>query len=134
MSYMNVFVMKRLKNEYELILRENNENAYYIKKPDLTVPKWEGHLIDQYTKDKYPFYIIFSNKYPHDPPKIFFYTKRPPIPVAFTTNGEMCLDLLETFTGDHPEYKGSWSPACSVNILLISIQSMIKDKGRKRKG
>lgn len=128
MSRPNVFMMKRLKNEYEKIVAENNTNVYHIEKPDFTIPKWTGYLINQYTKTKYPFYIKFLNRYPHEPPKVFFYKKRPPIPVAFTTLGEMCLDLLETFKTAHPEYTDSWSPACSINTLLISIQSMIKKR------
>ena len=119
MSHINVFMMKRLKAEYEKQKDEINSHIYEIDPPEFTHPMWEGRLLNQYTHEMYPFRIYFPNNYPRGPPKIFFYKRRPPIPVAFTPQGEMCLQMTDYSKGP------GWIPNCSIHILLISIQSLI---------
>lgn len=81
---------------------------------------WEA-VIDGPTKTpyeggKFMLSLEFSDKYPHKPPTVYFQTKiyHPNIDLK---TGEICISIL----------KQDWSPALTIEKLLMSISSLLSD-------
>ena len=81
--------------------------------------KWEATIIGPektpYENGVFKLEINFPNNYPFKPPKIKFITR------IFHPNinryGNICLDILDK----------QWSPALTINKVLLSISSLLSD-------
>ena len=81
--------------------------------------KWEATIIGPektpYEGGVFKLEIHFPNNYPFKPPKIKFITR------IFHPNinryGNICLDILDK----------QWSPALTINKVLLSISSLLSD-------
>ena len=81
--------------------------------------KWEATIIGPektpYESGVFKLEILFPNNYPFKPPKIKFITR------IFHPNinryGNICLDILDK----------QWSPALTINKVLLSISSLLSD-------
>ncbi len=110
---------KRIQQELLAIRKDppSNCSAGLVKQSDIT--KWKATIMGP-EKTPYEggvFYldVTFTDKYPFKPPSIKFTTKvyHPNI----NKNGEICLDIL----------KGQWSPALTMDKVLLSICSLLTD-------
>ena len=108
----------RLKKELELLKKNPNTNCTATPYGD-NLYKWRAQI---YGPEGTPYYrgifnleILFPSEYPFKPPKIHFLTKvyHPNI----SSVGSICLDIL----------KDKWSPALTINKVLISICSLLND-------
>lgn len=68
---------------------------------------WEGGI--------FQLTIDFTEKYPHEPPRVRFIT--PIFHPNVYSSGDICLDILQD----------KWSPVYDISSILLSIQSMLTD-------
>ena len=120
MSHRNKTWFKRLKKEKsELNSLESSSHCSAGPVNDDVMDIWEAKLFgpdgSPYQGGVFTLDMRFPKDYPFKPPKVKFLTKvyHPNI----NNNGEICLDILKT----------SWSPALSINKLLLSILSLLTD-------
>lgn len=69
------------------------------------------------------FHIQFTNKYPAEPPKVWFITPEPGVrfnPNLYET-GKVCMSILGTWTG--PE----WTSVMNLRSLILSLQTILCD-------
>ena len=108
----------RLKRELENLTKNPNSNC--TARPDGdNLYKWKAQIYGPegtpYSGGIFNLDILFPTEYPFHPPKIHFTTKvyHPNI----SSVGSICLDIL----------KDKWSPALTINKVLISICSLLND-------
>ena len=61
--------------------------------------------------------VVFTDKYPFEPPEMTFMTKIYHPNISFQS-GAICVDILKSY---------NWSPALSFYKVLLSIQSLLTD-------
>ncbi|ORD96569.1 UBC11 [Hepatospora eriocheir] len=111
--------IKRLLREYKYMkeLEDSSISAGPISDSDLT--QWEACIIGPpgtpYADGIFKLAIKFPPDYPFKPPKVTFKTR---IYHSNIHNCSICLDIL----------KNNWSPALTIEKVLISITSLLNDQ------
>ena len=109
---------KRIRKELENIKKDPPVNCSAGPEDD-DIFKWTATLIgptgSPYDGGVFYLNITFPQNYPFKPPKITFATKvyHPNI----NSSGGICLDVL----------KDQWSPALTIDKILLSICSLLED-------
>ena len=108
----------RIKKELESLMKDPPSNCSAAPEGD-DMYHWSATIIGPsssvYEGGIFSLSIEFPPNYPFKPPKIRFLTKiyHPNI----NSTGGICLDIL----------KNNWSPALTINKLLISICSLLAE-------
>jgi len=108
----------RLRRELKALTENPNSNCSAQICGD-NLFKWNAQIYGPegtpYVGGIFHLEILFPTEYPFKPPKIHFVTKvyHPNI----SSVGNICLDIL----------KDKWSPALTINKLLLSICSLLND-------
>ena len=108
----------RLKTELKQIQTNPPSNCAAFPKGD-NLFHWQAQIYGAsdtpYANGIFNLDILFPTEYPFKPPKINFITKiyHPNI----NSTGVICLDIL----------KDKWSPALTINKVLLSISSLLSD-------
>jgi len=116
---MDLRTLKRLKKEYDELLREPIPHCKAHPMDFNQLAEWEavieGPEETPYVGGLFHLHILFPNEYPFRPPKIIFKTRvyHPNI----SSTGGICLDIL----------KDAWSPALTIGKILLSICSLLAD-------
>jgi ubiquitin-protein ligase len=113
---------KRIMKELQTMQREElpNVSAAPIDENDLY--KWQAVIFGQsdsvYAGGAFRLSIVFPADYPFKAPRIEFLTK---IYHCNIMNKSLCIDIL----------KNQWSPALTIDKVLISIVSLLSDPNPK---
>jgi ubiquitin-conjugating enzyme E2 D/E len=113
---------RRIQREHQDFLRDAPENCSAGPRGD-NIYIWDAVIMgptdSPFTGGLYKLEIHFPTDYPFKPPKVVFLTKiyHPNI----SSNGSICLDIL----------KDQWSPALTINKVLLSICSLLTDPNPK---
>uniref|UniRef100_A0A6C0JC71 UBC core domain-containing protein n=1 Tax=viral metagenome TaxID=1070528 RepID=A0A6C0JC71_9ZZZZ len=113
---MNIFINKRLINEYKQILESPIENIETHPTED-NILKWYYLLkpnSGDYQNGQYLGTLEFPEEYPMKPPKITMITPNG----RFETNTRLCLSISDF----HPE---TWNPSWNVETILIGLISFM---------
>ncbi len=110
--------VRRIQKELQDFQRDAPENCSAGARGD-NLYIWDAMILgptdSPYAGGVFKLEVHFPTDYPFKPPKVIFVTKifHPNI----HTNGSICLDIL----------KDKWSPALTVNKVLLSICSLLTD-------
>lgn len=111
--------IKRITREVEELVKNPPENCSAGPENKDDIFRWTATIIgpadSPFAGGIYKLKIFFSTEYPFKPPQVTFETKvyHPNINNA----GGICLDIL----------KKAWSPALTVQKILLSICSLLTD-------
>jgi ubiquitin-conjugating enzyme E2 D/E len=111
-------IVQRLNKELAIMAKEPIENcsAGPIGKD---IMKWQATIFGPkdtpYEGGVFNLNIDFTEQYPYKPPVVYFTT--PIYHCNVNSKGGICLDILNK----------SWSPALTINKLLISICSLLAE-------
>jgi ubiquitin-conjugating enzyme E2 D/E len=114
--------IKRIQKEYLDFSKDAPENCSAGPR-EATMYIWDGMIVgpsdSPYSGGIFRLEIHFPTDYPFKPPKVTFLTKiyHPNI----SSHGNICLDIL----------KDQWSPALTINKVLLSICSLLTDPNPK---
>jgi ubiquitin-conjugating enzyme E2 D/E len=113
---MYMAALRRLIKEYSEL--EDNEN-YKAEPVDGNNFLWRATLFgpaqSKIEGKEFDLELQFPNEYPYKPPKVRFLT-----PISnqhVSKEGAICLDILDT----------AWSPALTIDRVLLSILSVLTD-------
>lgn len=113
---MYMAALRRLIKEYSEL--EDNEN-YKAEPVDGNNFLWRATLFgpaqSKIEGKEFDLELQFPNEYPYKPPKVRFLT-----PISnqhVSKEGKLCLDILDT----------AWSPALTIDRVLLSILSVLTD-------
>jgi ubiquitin-conjugating enzyme E2 D/E len=114
--------LKRIQKEFADFQKDAPDNCSAGPRGD-NLLIWDAVIMgpsdSPYAGGVFKLEIHFGSDYPFKPPKVFFLTKifHPNI----NTAGAICLDIL----------KDQWSPALTINKVLLSICSLLTDPNPK---
>jgi len=118
----NQAATKRIMKELQIMMNEPPANISAAPINDNDLYKWQAIIFGPansiYAGGVFKLLIIFPPDYPFRPPKIEFLTK---IYHCNIVNKFICLDILKT----------QWSPALTIDKVLISIMSLLLDPNEK---
>ena len=121
--------LKRLSNEYNILIKDPNY-LYSVIPSENSFLTWNfiifGPIDTSYEGGIFDGVINFTNKYPLEPPKVFFKTMIHP---NVYKTGEVCISILHTGTdmyGYEKDYE-RWNPSHGVDSIMMSIISMLSD-------
>lgn len=110
---------RRLQKEYKTLSRNPLPKVTMLSESDMTNYKFEMAIDnDIYAGQKYLLQVNIENDYPVDPPIVRFGRSDDyvvPLHPHIYSNGHICLNILGK----------DWTPACSVESIVLSIQSML---------
>lgn len=119
MSKKNAFCYKRLAGELSKL--NNNPIEGIVINPTNDMLIWTGNIKGPpntpYEKGIFPLVIIFTENYPIKPPSIKFLEPKKLFHPNFYRDGKICIDILQS----------NWSPALSIEKILLSIRSLLMD-------
>ena len=116
--------LKRLKSEFDNFINnsfnevqleqfiETDRNFIVLIKPD-----------GLYKGEEYRLSMRLTNQFPFEPPIVVF-TGPSPVHRHVFSNGHICLDIL---------YRDKWSPALSLQMVALSVLSMLNSATEKRR-
>lgn len=113
---------RRIQKEHEDLQKDAPENCSAGPRGD-NLYIWDAMIMgpsdSPFSGGMFKLEIHFPVNYPFKPPKVVFLTKiyHPNI----NSNGSICLDIL----------KDQWSPALTINKVLLSICSLLTDPNPK---
>jgi len=113
---------RRIQKEHEDLQKDAPENCSAGPRGD-NLYVWDAMIMgptdSPFSGGMFKLEIHFPVNYPFKPPKVVFLTKiyHPNI----NSNGSICLDIL----------KDQWSPALTINKVLLSICSLLTDPNPK---
>lgn len=109
---------RRLNRELKIIQDEPVENCSAGPIGD-DLTKWQATIFGPkdtpYENGVFNLNIEFTEEYPYKPPIVYFTT--PIYHCNINSKGGICLDIL----------KNNWSPALTINKLLMSICSLLAE-------
>ncbi|KAI5150001.1 ubiquitin-conjugating enzyme E2 E [Enteropsectra breve] len=115
---LNQSATKRILKELAIMSKEPPQNVSASPIDDSDVYKWQAVILGPagslYDGGVFKLSIIFPPGYPFAPPKIEFITR---IYHCNILNKLLCLDILKT----------QWSPALTIDKVLLSIVSLLMD-------
>lgn len=109
---------RRLQKEFKTLSAGSLEGVSLVSESDLTHYKFEITVdTPLYHGEKYLLRVDVDRDYPVDPPVVRFCRDGYVIPLHphVYSNGHICLNILGK----------DWTPACSIESVVLSIQSML---------
>lgn len=123
---------KRIINDYQILITNDEllqSSGIYYQFDDENIYHMTAMIIGPektpYHGGFYLFDITFPKEYPNLPPKFVYHTNYRDIrfnPNLYT-NGNVCLSLLNTWSGTTQDE--GWTPSNNIMSVLISIQGMV---------
>ena len=111
-------LLQRLNKELSIMEKDPVENCS-AGPIDNDIKKWHANIFGPkdtpYEGGIFNLNIEFTEEYPYKPPIIYFTT--PIYHCNVNSRGGICLDIL----------KNNWSPALTINKLLMSICSLLSE-------
>ena len=117
---------KRIILDIKDIRKESIENVFYFPNEDNIL---EGDILiigpenTPYQYGNYIFKLIFTKKYPYEPPIVKYLSNdgNTRFNPNFYRNGKVCLSILNTWPGE------KWSACQSLRSLLVTLQITLND-------
>ena len=119
MSTKNKFCYKRLAGELSKLQKSPLEGIKINPTDDMLI--WMGSIKGPpdtpYQQGDFSLVIRFTEDYPIKPPSIKFLEPKKIFHPNFYRDGKICIDILQS----------NWSPALSIEKILVSIRSLLMD-------
>ena len=119
MTSKNGFCYKRLAGELSKLNNNPIEGIKINPTEDMLI--WTGNIKGPpdtpYEKGDFSLVIRFTENYPIKPPSIKFLEPKKIFHPNFYRDGKICIDILQS----------NWSPALSIEKILVSIRSLLMD-------
>lgn len=110
-------LVKRLTKEYAECKEAGIEMIFDEKDLTKVTCLLYGPHDSDYESGVFKIKVVFTDKYPFEPPEMTFMTKIYHPNISPQT-GAICVDILKSY---------NWSPALSFYKVLLSIQSLLTD-------